>query len=76
MGFVLDLVPNHMGIEADAIRGGATCSKTGRARIYAHFFDIDWSPLKPELTDKVLLPILGDQYGARARARRTDARVP
>src|SRR5205823_8380399 len=26
-------------------------------------FDIDWNPVKRELTDKVLLPILGDQYG-------------
>ena len=27
-------------------------------------FDIDWNPVKRELADKVLLPILGDQYGA------------
>src|SRR5262249_46354523 len=26
-------------------------------------FDIDWSPVKPELKDRLLLPILGDQYG-------------
>ena len=39
------------------------CSRTGRARSYAPYFDIDWHPLKPDLHDKVLLPILGDQYG-------------
>jgi (1->4)-alpha-D-glucan 1-alpha-D-glucosylmutase len=27
------------------------------------FFDIDWRPVKTELTAKLLLPILGDQYG-------------
>ena len=27
-------------------------------------FDIDWQPLKQELEDKVLLPVLGDPYGA------------
>ena len=27
------------------------------------FFDIDWSPVKAELHAKLLLPILGDQYG-------------
>ena len=27
------------------------------------YFDIDWQPLKLELRDKVLIPILGDQYG-------------
>ena len=35
-----------------------------RARLpYAHFFDVDWRPVKGELADKILLPILGDQYG-------------
>src|SRR5262249_39054461 len=27
------------------------------------FFDIDWESLKDELQGKVLLPVLGDQYG-------------
>ena len=27
------------------------------------FFDIDWAPVKAELQAKLLLPILGDQYG-------------
>ena len=45
-------------------RGGRTSSKTVRAREYASFFDIDWHPLKQELENKVLLPILGDSYGA------------
>ncbi|PWT84845.1 MAG: malto-oligosyltrehalose synthase, partial [Blastocatellia bacterium] len=31
---------------------------------YAHFFDIEWHPVKDELADKLLIPILGDQYGA------------
>ena len=39
------------------------CSRTGRAPCYAPYFDIDWQPLKSDLRDKVLLPILGDQYG-------------
>jgi (1->4)-alpha-D-glucan 1-alpha-D-glucosylmutase len=29
----------------------------------ARFFDIDWNPFKAELRRKLLLPILGDQYG-------------
>ena len=45
-------------------RGGRTSSRTARARDYATFFDIDWHPLKQELENKVLLPILGDSYGA------------
>jgi len=31
---------------------------------FARFFDIEWHPVKDELADKVLIPILGDQYGA------------
>src|SRR5438094_6920768 len=31
--------------------------------MYAPYFDIDWRPLKSDLRDKVLLPILTDQYG-------------
>jgi len=37
--------------------------ENGPSSKYAPYFDIDWHPLKPELHGKVLLPILGDQYG-------------
>ncbi|HEX5270677.1 MAG TPA: malto-oligosyltrehalose synthase, partial [Gemmataceae bacterium] len=38
--------------------------ENGPASPYGGFFDIDWhSALKPELHDKVLLPMLGDPYG-------------
>ena len=37
--------------------------ENGPSSKYAPYFDIDWHPLKPELHEKVLLPILGDQYG-------------
>jgi (1->4)-alpha-D-glucan 1-alpha-D-glucosylmutase len=31
--------------------------------MYAPYFDIEWRPIKSDLRDKVLLPILTDQYG-------------
>ena len=37
--------------------------QNGRASEHADFFDIDWEPLKEELRDKVLIPILGSTYG-------------
>lgn len=37
--------------------------ENGPSSVYANFFDIDWEPVKKELKDKVLLPVLGDQYG-------------
>ena len=30
---------------------------------FAGHFDIDWYPVNPSLNEKVLLPVLGDQYG-------------
>lgn len=63
MGLVLDVVPNHMGIAAADNRWWWDVLEQGPGARYAPFFDIDWHPLKRELEDKVLLPILGEQYG-------------
>jgi (1->4)-alpha-D-glucan 1-alpha-D-glucosylmutase len=38
--------------------------ENGASSRYATAFDIEWHPIKRELENKVLLPILGDQYGA------------
>jgi (1->4)-alpha-D-glucan 1-alpha-D-glucosylmutase len=64
MGLVLDFVPNHMGIDPWTNRWWRDVLENGPSSAYGRYFDIDWSPVKPELRDKVLLPILGDQYGA------------
>ena len=37
--------------------------ENGPSSPYAKYFDVDWDPVKPELKGKVLLPLLGDQYG-------------
>src|SRR5262245_57063641 len=63
MGHVLDVVPNHMGIAGAANRWWNDVLEHGPSSAYAEFFDIDWDPVEPHLADKVLLPILGDQYG-------------
>lgn len=63
MGQILDIVPNHMCIEGqnafwlDVLENGPSSR-------YAGFFDIDWHPVKKELENRILIPILGDQYGA------------
>src|SRR5205814_8739476 len=38
--------------------------ENGASSRFARVFDIAWQPVKGELADKVLIPILGDQYGA------------
>jgi (1->4)-alpha-D-glucan 1-alpha-D-glucosylmutase len=63
MGQVLDFVPNHMGIAEPLNKWWMDVLENGPSSTYAHYFDIDWQPLKSDLHDKVLLPILGDQYG-------------
>jgi (1->4)-alpha-D-glucan 1-alpha-D-glucosylmutase len=63
MGLVLDVVPNHMGVGEGTNPWWQDVLENGRASAYASFFDIDWWPLRAELHGKVLLPILGDQYG-------------
>jgi hypothetical protein len=63
MGHLLDIVPNHMGIGHSDNHWWIDVLENGPSSAYAPFFDIDWAPLKPELTGKVLLPVLGDQYG-------------
>ncbi|PYJ95244.1 MAG: malto-oligosyltrehalose synthase [Verrucomicrobia bacterium] len=63
MGQVLDFVPNHVGIAESLNAWWMDVLENGPSSRYAPYFDIDWHPLKFDLRDKVLLPILSDQYG-------------
>ncbi|HEX8926043.1 MAG TPA: malto-oligosyltrehalose synthase, partial [Terriglobales bacterium] len=63
MTFMLDVVPNHMGVGYGTNLWWSDVLQNGHASKFANFFDIDWNPLKPELRNKVLLPVLGNQYG-------------
>lgn len=63
MGHLLDVVPNHMGITQQINAWWQDVLENGPISPYASFFDIDWDPIKAELRNKVLLPILGNQYG-------------
>ena len=63
MGHIADFVPNHMGIADPDNEWWMDVLENGPGSVYASFFDIDWDPVKPQLQNKVLLPILGDQYG-------------
>lgn len=63
MGHVLDLVPNHMGIAKSANPWWQDVLENGPSSRFARVFDIEWHPVKAELANRVLIPILGDQYG-------------
>lgn len=63
MGLIADAVPNHMAADAQQNLWWQDVLENGASSSYASYFDIDWMPLKPDLADKVLLPVLGDQFG-------------
>ncbi len=63
LGQMFDLVPNHMCIASPDNIWWMDVLENGPSSIYARFFDINWHPVKRELTNKVLVPFLGDQYG-------------
>ena len=63
MGQVLDIVPNHMCIEGQGNAFWMDVLENGPSSTSAKFFDIDWHPAKKELENKILVPILGEQYG-------------
>jgi (1->4)-alpha-D-glucan 1-alpha-D-glucosylmutase len=63
LGHVVDFVPNHMGIGTGTNAWWKDVLENGPSSPAASFFDVDWTPVKAELHAKLLLPILGDQYG-------------
>ncbi len=62
LGQVLDTVPNHMSLGREN-RYWWDVLENGTSSRYASFFDIDWQPQEERLREKVLVPVLPDQYG-------------
>ena len=57
LGLILDIVPNHMAASHENA-WWMSVLENGRQSRFVNYFDIDWSG------NKVLLPILGQPYGA------------
>jgi (1->4)-alpha-D-glucan 1-alpha-D-glucosylmutase len=64
MGLIVDIVPNHMGIGGADNAWWLDVLEWGEDSPHAAFFDINWDPIREDLKNRVLLPVLGDQYGA------------
>ncbi len=64
MGQIIDMVPNHMGIMGADNGWWLDVLENGPASRFAGYFDIDWYARAGELPGRVLLPVLGDHYGA------------
>ncbi|MGZ5256495.1 MAG: malto-oligosyltrehalose synthase, partial [Burkholderiales bacterium] len=63
MGHMLDMVPNHMGVMGADNAWWLDVLENGPASAYADFFDIEWQPANAALRNRVLIAVLGDQYG-------------
>src|SRR4030095_8662032 len=64
MGLVVDIVPNHIGVMGDDNAWWLDVLENGPAARCARYFDIDWRPNRASMRDRVLVPVLGDVYGA------------
>jgi (1->4)-alpha-D-glucan 1-alpha-D-glucosylmutase len=64
LGQVLDFVPNHMSVGGADNPWWLDVLEWGPASEYSGWFDIDWDPDRRYLHEKLLVPFLGDQYGA------------
>ncbi|HEU4520618.1 MAG TPA: malto-oligosyltrehalose synthase [Thermoanaerobaculia bacterium] len=64
LGFVLDIVPNHMAASPENGWWISVLENGPHSRFF-HYFDIDWSPVATQgkVVNKVVLPILGKPYG-------------
>lgn len=64
LGIVLDVVPNHMGINDSGNRYWLDVLENGEAARWANFFDVDWDAIPQTLKHRVLQPVLGQPFGA------------
>ena len=62
LGQLLDIVPNHMATGAENTYWWDVL-ENGPSSRFAEWFDIDWNSAEVKLQNKVLIPVLGDQYG-------------
>ncbi|MGB6688517.1 MAG: malto-oligosyltrehalose synthase [Terracidiphilus sp.] len=62
LGQILDIVPNHMALGPNN-RYWWDVLENGPSSRYADWFDIDWHSSEVKLQNKILIPVLADQYG-------------
>ncbi len=63
MGLIIDFVPNHMSAHPQWNLWWRNVLANGPSSPVSEYFDIDWYPANSNLHGKVLLAILGKQYG-------------
>ena len=64
MTHLCDVVPNHMAVMGADNAWWMDVLENGPSSAYAAYFDIDWARQDRDVGGKVLVPVLGDAYGA------------
>ncbi len=68
LGQILDIVPNHMSLTQNNPYWRDVLENGPESR-YASYFDMDWETGEARMRNKVLLPILENQYGVVLKNR-------
>ena len=63
MGVLLDIVPNHMAVLGVKNALWSDVLENGPASRFACYFDIDWTPARQAMHNRLLVPILGAPLG-------------
>jgi len=63
MGLILEIVPNDMGVGGRDNAWWLDVLEWGQESPCAGYSDINWEAGRADLKDRILLPVLGDQYG-------------
>jgi (1->4)-alpha-D-glucan 1-alpha-D-glucosylmutase len=67
---LVDFVPNHVGVGGGENAWWNDVLEHGPSSLFADYFDIDWTPPTGALESKVLLPVLGGQFGEELEAKK------
>lgn len=65
---MIDIVPNHMAVDAQGNHWWWDVLRNGPASVHAEAFDIDWNPPEHRLHGVILLPVLPDHIGRELEA--------
>ena len=69
MRLLIDIVPNHMATSSEN-PWWMDVLENGSASEYAAYFDVEWGHSTPSVQDKILIPILGEPYGAALESQK------
>lgn len=68
MGWLQDIVPNHMAYHSQN-KWIMDIFEKGQHSQYSHFFDIDWHHPHPQLTGKLIFPFLNEEFDEAVNQR-------